>query len=430
MLSLLLNISFALSLLGNEIVRSDEYISEKWRSVTGKSEPKGGYEKARKTITDAEGNVITAGLVYEWWEDTARCAVLVQKLAAENGALIWEKRYPVEDGWVFTIDVNEHGEVVVLGLDRISRYDYLWNQNHTVTKFGGADGAKQWVKRFLEVQGVRRVPNNAVIDGSGNVVIGGRILGDERQDYFTAKYHSASGLTVWEHERSGNSNEESQMFSNTASVDRSGNVLIGGIKPDWVGSGYISTAVKYSSNGEELGHWQHQGPHKAMVMDESGGVAELVAWQNRIIKRDANGVQLLSVSWGRSLDFTDHWQQVAIAPNGDVALGGYSYDTNKQLYFYAVKISGADGVRLWERRIPFGVSSHSEPDGVKGVTMDRWGNVIITATKPSSSISKATDWLTVKFASVDGMTVWTNMTDPRITKTLLSRFGWIKTGIF
>src|SRR5262249_8357955 len=122
------------------------------------------------------------------------------KYAAADGALLWEKRYNGQnngDDYANAVAVDGSGNVVVTGYsDNGTNYDYY------TAKYGAADGALLWERRYNGPANRDDLANAVAIDGSGNAVVAGTSsvdsFGNPTGDYYTAKYGAADGTLLWE----------------------------------------------------------------------------------------------------------------------------------------------------------------------------------------------------------------------------------------
>lgn len=173
------------------------------------------------------------------------------------------------------------------------------------------------------------------------------------------------------------SNQTTSLPSNdiglAVAVDQNGNVVVTGVSNSDDGGSDIYTA-KYAANDGRL------------------------LWQ---VRRSADSAQY----------FGDSGVAVKVDSAGDVLVAGNSSG------YYAAKYAGSDGHIIWETR--YVDPSGSGPQYVRGVAMDKSGNLII-AGDIGSEIGVdplgggnvfLNDLLTVKFAAADGHVVWVRRYD-------------------
>jgi len=141
-------------------------------------------------VMDANGNVVVTA--------TSENDFYTAKYGASNGALLWEKRGP---GQVTQVTVDDSGNVLVTGIS----YDGSGSQNHYYTAKYAADGGLLWE---------RRAPGGGAqvaLDASGNVLVTGESFKGTTSSFYTAKYAAVDGALLWE-----KSYNESARISNLA----------------------------------------------------------------------------------------------------------------------------------------------------------------------------------------------------------------------
>lgn len=150
--------------------------------------------------------------------------MFVVKLAGGNGDLVWQKPIEVSDNdgpGLEGLAVDADGDVVVTG-----HFNTSFNiggadltdpdQSMFLAKLKGADGALDWQRKLA---GAAALPNNMVVDSSGNPIIIGTFFdtvdfdGDGnagndmtqvgQRDAFIAKFAANSGALTWQRQVGG-----------------------------------------------------------------------------------------------------------------------------------------------------------------------------------------------------------------------------------
>ncbi|WP_193211378.1 cadherin-like beta sandwich domain-containing protein [Luteolibacter marinus] len=125
-----------------------------------------------------------------------------------------------------------------------------------------------------------------------------------------------------------------------------------------------------------------------------------------VIKSDAStGARIWQSASNPPANYGDFVTGMAIDSAGDViVVGGRNSYLNYKPRFFSAKYSGVDGSVLWERI--FLVNNHAS---FSGVAVDSQDNVIaVGTTRTNDSSPIASDFVTYKFSSTTGETLWMN----------------------
>ncbi|MGH7773488.1 MAG: hypothetical protein ACREQA_14785 [Candidatus Binatia bacterium] len=160
---------------------------------------------------------------------------------------------------------------------------------------------------------------------------------------------------AWQANIDGTANGNDQV--NAVAVDGAGNVLAAGGTAN-TGTGFDFTVIKFDPNGAEL-------------------------WR-QVINGTANG--------------GDEANAVAVDPNGDVVVAGFTTNTLTGRDFTVIKFSGADGTEQWRQEM---VGSFSFLDQANAVTVDANGDVVA-----AGNTGTLVDFAVIKFSGIDGTELW------------------------
>jgi hypothetical protein len=172
----------------------------------------------RAIAVDRDGNVVITGKLFVKYLAGGEQAYdyYTAKYAANTGALLWEKSYdgPLkgnDEARAVAIDLN--GNVVVSGYSQEDLY---------IVKYSAAAGAMLWETRTPSVN-----PSAMGLDASNNfVVVGSAWNNAGAPDYYTAKFASVDGTTLWEQRYNGPAN--SSDFASSLAIGRDGRVAVTG----------------------------------------------------------------------------------------------------------------------------------------------------------------------------------------------------------
>jgi outer membrane protein assembly factor BamB len=148
---------------------------------------------------DGGGNVAVCGF---YATDLNTGQYVTAKYAGADGALLWERHYHGPSDYsrdqATSVAMDGRGDVVVTGYSQSVPGDS--NVCYTA-KYAAADGALLWEKRSpIEASAV-------AVDGKGDVILAGTAgLTDNTFDYYIAKYGTATGALLWEKRYNGPAN--------------------------------------------------------------------------------------------------------------------------------------------------------------------------------------------------------------------------------
>jgi hypothetical protein len=203
-------------------------------------------QRAYSVAVDASGNVIVTG---HFWgtvdfgggalTSAGYNDIFVAKFGSD-GAHLWSKRFGDGNNQeAYSVAVDASGNVIVTG-DFWGAVDFgggtltsAGDWDIFVAKFGSADGAYIWSKRFGD--GDYQVANAVAVDASGNVIVtgtfysavdfgGGTLTSAGNADIFVAELGPVDGADLWS-KRFG---DEDWQNGQAVAVDVSGNVIVTG----------------------------------------------------------------------------------------------------------------------------------------------------------------------------------------------------------
>jgi len=234
-----------------------------------------------------------------------------------------------------------------------------------VTRLAGSDGHERWRTRLRGVRGDWRPIYNdglaAAVDGAGDVLVAGSLQnaptdGGDFGDFTVAKLDGATGSERW---RFRFPEPPGTGLANVIAVDGSGDVVAGG-RIGGIGPGVVSIVKLSAADGHLV--WQRDleivTDARATAIDARGDVLLSVS----IAGSDFGVVKLAGttgeVLWiDRESASANRWEvamRVAVDPSGavfaagmvDDGAGGSAADTAGQL-FEVVRLDGNTGARVW-----------------------------------------------------------------------------------
>jgi len=218
-------------------------------------------------------------------------------------------------------------------------------------------------------------------------------------------------ITEWVQRFNGPDNDED--IGKALDVDDQGSVYITGYAETYfIGTDFVT--IKYDTDGNQIWRNYYDGTG---IFDYDRGM-DIVVDANRNTYVTGESIEFLNyydyatvkydsagaIAWSARYDGTGYYiypdraRAIALGPNGDVHVAGYSWDRE---YDYAtVKYDSATGNQIWAVR--YDHTDHRE-DIAQDIAVDALGNVYVTG--QSESATSRDDLTTVKYNS-DGQEQW------------------------
>jgi uncharacterized delta-60 repeat protein len=299
---------------------------------------------------DSGGTIYTAG--YVPLSDTTS-EVFVVKYNSQ-GTKQWQSIYHGTgdgDDHAVAIAVDKEGQVYVTG----SRSTKSTFSDFLTIKYS-SDGTQFWVTTFNGLVGRNDAAVAVAVDDQENVYVAGTsIRYNSSNDFTTIKYDS-SGTKQWVAYYDGPG--DASDFVKAMCIDRNGNCYVTGKSFDALSSTDYAT-IKYSSSGAQL--WV------ARFTGQGSGVDEPTS--------------------------------IALDPNNNVIVTGYSYSDNSSFDFATLKYD-TTGNLLWQAIYRGPAKGIDIP---KALAIDRQGNAYVTGITLGSGSSN--DIATIKYDS-HGIEQW------------------------
>jgi hypothetical protein len=414
-------------------------VTEAWvRSYNG---PGDGEDGANAMAMDKSGNVFvtgfSAGLGSGFDFYTAKYSGL-------DGSLLWERRYNGPSNlndYARSLALDSHGDVIVTGSSQSGIrpssspeiLDYL------TLKYSSADGALLWEKRYvLEESPSTGYASSVVVDTNNNVIVTG--------SSGTVKYAGEDGALLWANNENRGSqaavdanNDVIKCASTNGAVlwlrgaggqcvalavDRGGNVIVaGGINPASYSNNFY-TAKFAGTNGGLI--WRQAtvpGYAWALALDANDDVI-VTGYTNGYPAYNptflltakyagTNGALLWQRATNTSTSFIDAGNAVVVDGRGDVLIGASVKNDINQDY-YTAKYAGTNGALLWDKRYNGPLNAWDRactnclalgPDGliVMAGASDNWANfgtVAYRETLPEVSVEKILFGVRLRFPGV------------------------------
>jgi hypothetical protein len=325
---------------------------------------------------------------------------------------VWTRRYngPADDiDYAFGCAVDNSGNLYVTGA---SNFDYLTLKYNTIT------GDTIWSAQYANANNGWDIAYCCAVDNSGNLYVSGfssDSAGSENLDYFdclTMRYSSITGDTAWSRLYKGPVN--GMDVASGCAIDDSGYLYVAGYTDNGVSYDYDYFTIKYNPiTGDTIWTSLYNGPANGLdnatscVIDDSGNLyvtgysANGANWDYLTIKYNTiNGDTLWTRRYNGPADGYDYARGCAIDDSGNLYVTGYSSNGGNDDYL-TIKYNSVTGDTLWTRRYN-GLANGN--DCARGCAVDDYGNLYVTGYSFNGAND---DYLTVKYDILTGDTVWT-----------------------
>jgi uncharacterized delta-60 repeat protein len=311
-------------------------------------------DQASNLSMDANGNIIVTG----FGNAPTTFADFVTIKYSNAGVPLWTNIYnnfPENSGDSPTaMAVDSSGNVFVTGR---SFHSGGVNSDYATVAYSST-GVPLWTNRYDDPVNGADVPTGLAVDNIGNVFVTGSSSSGTSADYLTIKY-SPAGIPLWTNRYNGAANGNDQ--ASGIAVATNGNVFVTGSSSN---SGTYSdiTTIAYSNSGNPL-------------------------WTN---------------SYNGPANTNDFPNAIAVAPNGNVIVTGYSFNSANDSDFVTIAYS-AGGTPLWTNRYN---GTANGADRANCIAVDQNGNVFVSGS--AAGTGSSLDCATVAYSSV-GVPLWTNL---------------------
>jgi len=247
----------------------------------------------------------------------------------------------------------------------------------------------------------------STIDNSGNVYLAGFTMTSNHHDMLVIKLNAA-GDTLWTRTHNGLNNSEDE--ANDIAVDALGNVYVTGYaNNDSTNEDFVT--LKYSSSGQLLWIANYNDPFgdddkaNSIALDGSGNVyvtgtttksSDKTNEDFRTIKYNSNGVQQWATAFAGPGGGTDRALKIVVDGSGNPIITGRS-DNSQDDDWVTIKYNTNTGNTIWTNYLDY-----SKNDRPESMTIDASGNVYVTGRARDVNYDVAT-----RKIDPNGNTLWT-----------------------
>ena len=364
-----------------------------------------GRDAAEAMVVDTNGDVYVTG--YSTGGATAEDYLTV-KYQSDNGAQLWARTYsslgnPQNDR-AGAVTVDSAGDVYVTGFIGASSA----GQDFATVKYD-SNGVEQWVRTYDGPPSNNDRAYAVTPDGSGNVYVTGRSVGDGTgSDFATLKY-SSGGDELWVSRYNGPGNQLDD--ARAISLDSEGNVYVTGHS---YGTSNDLATVKYDNDGKEKWVKRYNGSGDgtdggfSLVVDSTGSVYVTGFTDREPGPGINNDVVTLKYrtndeTWVRRYPTMSLWPRaMTVDEVGNVYVLARSSDVQTIYDFLTIKYDST-GDMLWQRNYDFPGHYTLDDERPHDLVVDQDGNVIVTGLCEGTAVRG--DYVTVKYDN-DGNEIW------------------------
>ncbi|OYD16987.1 hypothetical protein CH330_01195 [candidate division WOR-3 bacterium JGI_Cruoil_03_51_56] len=371
-----------------------------------------GWDEATQMALTPEGDIVVTGYSEQTYGDFDLATV---KISADSGDILWSKRY--------SAGVNTHEEPYGIAVDSTGN---VFVTGKTVTPQPETtdyvtikylpDSTEAWVKRYDN--GAVDIARAVVPDCRGGCFVTGYSSGSGNFDYLTIHYDE-DGNELWEARLNGDGNGDD--CATAMVLDQEGNLYVTGYALTGSSDSLDYFTVKFdTASGDTVWTRTYDGTGlvgldpKAdyaygIAVDNSGNVYVTGSAGGNDTKYDATTIKYSPEGeslWVNCLDAGDYRHvegasEIAVDSDRHVYCGGYTMDfyaeSDQDMLVYRIN---PDGETDWFRVYDSGVE---DIDSVTALAVDTYGNVYV-----AGIVCDATccfDWMTAKY-SLEGNPVW------------------------
>jgi fibronectin-binding autotransporter adhesin len=404
--------------------------------------PLSGMGAIGRDILEPWTNIYASPTAPSEMRDGAAVAVAVQKSTTSDGAVavfatgytsnasinrdIYTAKYDPVTGlkqWevIFNGAANGHDEgraIVVDGNGDVVITGYTSNSSTNtdayVAKYAGADGQLLWQKIYAGAGNGIDGGNSVAVDSANHVAVAGygTAASGAALDIWAARYTASGGVT-FERLYDGGASREDLAYK--VAVDTAGDLAVAG----YAGSATTGKnfRVLHLAAGDGNPNWQYTKNGSSNTDDlaydvtfnatnqvVATGTARATNFDFYTVKLSSGGGLLWERQWNSSFNSSDASYDVAVDGNGDVIVGGASYQFGDSSDGYVAKYNGTSGALVWDRR--FTGAGVGLTDVITKLDLDVLNNVMVTGYTGVPAASVQYDILTAKMLADDGGLLW------------------------
>ncbi len=362
---------------------------------------------AIKAKSNAGGNILILSSSYSYFLSPL-CGSSDYLVLNYNpgGNLDWQTRFDgsgtgADEAASIIIDNNGNSYVTGYSYDKVSNDDFA-------TMKYNSTGAPQWVSRYDANSSIDRATGIST-DQQGNTFVTGTSMGSGSGfDIVTIKNNSNAGQT-WLARYNGPANGDE--YSNSVTVDASGNVYVSGYGFG-TGSANDYVTLKYNSSGTQQWASRYNGPgnsndiSSAMVIDNSGntyvtgtssgsGTGRDIA----TVKYNSSGSQMWVMRYNGAANDSDAATSIALDSNGNVIVAGKTKSLSSAYDVITLKYNSS-GVLQWA--VTYDGTAHGNDEG-NAIATDAQGNIYVAGSSKNAVTN--IDYSTLKYSS-SGVLQW------------------------
>ncbi len=275
--------------------------------------------------------------------------------------------------------------------------------------FSNTSNAQSWVKYFGGNQEDKAYA--ITVDNAGYIYIAGyTTTTNQGTDFRTIKINPNTGSASWTKDYNGPAYQDDKIYAIT--TDRLNNIYVAGYTTG-IGVGTDMTVIKYNSSGTQLWSQSYNSTTNGddgalgVAVDDSlnvyvTGYVTLAGLDMYLVKYNSSGVYQWGQSYGGNSNQDDKAYAITVDQLDNIYIGGYTVNNSRDADFTLVKYN-RNGARLWFSN--YDGPAHKDDIAVC-MALSEGNRIYLAGSSKSSPSASSEDYLTVRFNTENGDTVW------------------------
>ncbi len=412
-------------------------------------------DRASSIVIDKNGDIVVTGFTTN---DAGNKDIFLGKYYKDTGVPVWEKIYDGsydEETYAITLDANS--DIYLTG--------YRWTvETHTqqiTMKFSSNTGDISWLTGYSLPEDVTTVGTDIAIESDGDLYTTGYLVRGTNYNILTIKFHKDTGNIIWSSEFNGNADKNERPVK--VFVGNDGKIIVTGwtesdtsvqhyvflkyepgtlntptgltfnllsntsVQLNWVDNSSNEDSFKIERKDGDLGNWIEIA---SVLADTTGYIDNTVSPNAKYFYRVrayssssgyshySNEVKVITTiisfeqpSWVYTFNGSgnndDYVNGIAVGPDSNPAITGFSYSTNSGFDYITMKLNRSNGSLIWSQTYD---DPENDTDIATCIDVDSNNNAVVSgfASLFNPNVGYNTnDIMTIKYSST-GDVLWSN----------------------